>query len=266
MKGGGLPLLMPSGPRPWIQTLFILRMFAMKIFGRTTRYCFCAVAALVLFGCVTTGGTRIDNVPMYGQPNVQRPDELKRADEDFIKQVSEGFGSREKASQAWASQGDKFFSEGNLDFAMRRYNQSWLLNPNNYRSYWGFGRVMLEQGKIGEAIQHLEKSKQLCDDQFQKAALLTDLGSAYTAQAASAPNAGGPDQARLFSLANKNFAESTSLDATYGNSWRRWAMSLYEQGNYADAWEKVKQSRKQNARPLPPQFIRALEQKMPEPK
>lgn len=203
---------------------------------------------------------------MYGQPNVQRPDGLKRADEDFIKQASEGLGGREKASQAWALQGDKFFSEGNLDFAMRRYNQSWLLNPNNYRAYWGFGRVTLQQGTIAEAIQYLEKSKQLADDQFQKAALLSDLASAYSAQAESVPNNGGQDKARLFSLANQNFSESTTLDATYGNSWRRWAMSLYEQGNYAGAWEKVKRARLQNARPFPPQFIGALEQKMPEPK
>ncbi|KAB2325491.1 tetratricopeptide repeat protein [Betaproteobacteria bacterium SCN1] len=238
----------------------------MTILFRTISVCTCAFAALILSGCVTTGGVRIDNVPMYGQPNVQRPDELKRADEDFIKQASEGLGGREKASQAWASQGDKFFSEGNLDFAMRRYNQAWLLNPNNYRAYWGFGRVLLQQGKIGEAIQHLEKSKQLTDDQFQKAALLSDIGSAYSAQAESIQNNGGQDKARLFSLANQNFSESTALDASYGNSWRRWAMSLYEQGNYAGAWEKVKRARLQNARPFPPQFISALEQKMAEPK
>jgi len=36
-------------------------------------------------------------------------------------------------------------SEGNLDYAMRRYNQSWLLNPNNYQPYWGFGRILLQQ-------------------------------------------------------------------------------------------------------------------------
>jgi tetratricopeptide (TPR) repeat protein len=238
----------------------------MTILFRTFSACACAFAALILSGCVTTGGTRIDNVPMYGQPNVQRPDELKRADEDFIKQASDGLGGREKASQAWASQGDKFFSEGNLDFAMRRYNQSWLLNPSNYRAYWGFGRVTLQQGKVAEAIQYLEKSKQLADDQFQKAALLSDLGSAYSAQAESVQNNVGQDRARLFSLANQNFSESTALDATYGNSWRRWAMSLYEQGNYAGAWEKVKRARLQNARPFPPQFIGALEQKMPEPK
>jgi tetratricopeptide (TPR) repeat protein len=241
-------------------------IFTMSIPFQSLRFYISAFAVLILAGCVTTGGTRIDNVPMYGQPSVQRPDELKRADEDFIKQASEGLGDREKASQAWALQGDKFMSEGNLDFAMRRYNQSWLLNQNNYRAYWGFGRVMLQRGKVEEAIQYLEKSRQLVEDQFQKAALLSDLGSAYSAQAESAQNNKGQDRARLFLLANQSFSESTVLDATYGNSWRRWAMSLYEQDNYAGAWEKVKRARRQNARPFPPEFIRALEQKMPEPK
>ncbi|MBT9613202.1 MAG: hypothetical protein IV108_08050 [Burkholderiales bacterium] len=208
---------------------------------------------------------RIDNIPMYGQPGITRPDFLKKADEDFVKQASEGFGSRESASKAWHTQAEQFVAKGDLDLAMRRYNQSWLLNPNNYQPYWGFGRVMLQRGKIEEAIQHLEKSKQLVDDQFQKVALLTDLGSAYSAQAERIPGSQAQDRERLFSLANQNFSESTALDPVYGNSWRRWAMSLYEQGNYADAWEKVKRARIQNARPFPPAFIRALEQKLPEP-
>jgi tetratricopeptide (TPR) repeat protein len=223
-------------------------------------------AALILAGCVATGDTRIDNIPMYGAPSIQRPDELKRADEGFIRQASEGLGGRKKASQAWALQGDKFMGEGNLDFAMRRYNQSWLLDQNNYQAYWGFGRVMLQRGKVEEAIQHLEKSKQLVEDQLQKAALLSDLGSAYSVQAENAASGSAQDRARLFLMANQCFSESTALDPSYGNSWRRWAMSLYEQENYAGAWEKVKRARKENARPLPAAFIRALEQKMPEPK
>ena len=222
--------------------------------------------SIILVGCGTTTGTRIDNIPMYGQPTIQRPDVLKRADEDFIKQVSEGMGGREKASQAWFFQGDKFMNERNFDFAMRRYNQSWLLNPNNYQPYWGFGRVMLQFGKFDEAIQHLEKSLTLIDDQFQKPALLSDTGSAYSVQASSLSNNQVQEKNRLFLLANKYFAESTTLDLTYGGNWRRWAMSLYEQEDYLGAWEKIKQARIHNAQLFPPEFLRDLAQKMPEPK
>jgi tetratricopeptide (TPR) repeat protein len=225
-----------------------------------------ALSLLALSGyAIASDEKRIDNIPMYGQPAISRPDSFKKADEDFIKQASEGLGSREAASKAWYAQAEQFLAKGDLDLAMRRYNQSWLLNPNNYQPYWGFGRVMLQRGKIDEAIQFLEKAKLLADDQFQKVGLLSDLGSAYSAKAENTPSDQTQDKARLFSLANQNFSESTTLDPTYGNSWRRWAMSLFEQDNFAGAWGKVKQARMQNARPFPPAFLRALEQKLPEP-
>ncbi|MCU7796308.1 MAG: hypothetical protein KZQ75_04160 [Candidatus Thiodiazotropha sp. (ex Myrtea spinifera)] len=95
-----------------------------------------ALAIVVsITGCVSTGGTRIDNIPMYGQPEIERPAHLLKADEDFVNSVESGFGTREEASKTWWAQGEKFMSQGNLDFAMRRYNQSWLLNPNNYQPY-----------------------------------------------------------------------------------------------------------------------------------
>ena len=124
---------------------------------------------------------------------------------------------------------------------------------------------MLQTGKFDDAIQHLEKSKQLCDDQYQKVALLADLGSAYSTKAEHTPTDQKVEKERVFALANQSFTESTSLDPTYGNSWRRWAMSLYEQGNFAGAWEKVKRARLQNARPFPPAFLQALEKQLPEP-
>jgi tetratricopeptide (TPR) repeat protein len=224
-----------------------------------------ALSLIVLAGYAVADEQRIDNIPMYGQPAIPRPDLLKKADEDFIKQASEGIGSREAASKAWFTEAEKFFARGDLDLAMRRYNQSWLLNPNNYQPYWGFGRVMLQRGKFDEGIQYLEKSKELVDDPYQKVALLADLGSAYSAKAGQTPTNQGQERERLFSLANQSFTESTTLDPTYGNSWRRWAMSLYEQGDFAGAWEKVKLAQAQNARPFPPAFLRALNQALPEP-
>ena len=94
-------------------------------------------------GCASpTGGQRIDNIPMYGQPEITRPDFLKKADEDFIAKASGGFGGdRKAASDAWIAQADKYMREENLDYAMRRYNQAWLLNPDSYKPYWGFARV-----------------------------------------------------------------------------------------------------------------------------
>lgn len=255
----------PTPPRGLIQVLAIEEQPMAHQVVRS----FLVILALGLMAVVNwaraSDGQRIDNIPMYGQPAISRPDFLKKADEDFIKEASEIFGSREAASKAWSAQADRFIAKGDFDFAMRRYNQSWLLNPNNYQPYWGFGRLVLQAGKFDAAVEYLEISKQLCDDQYQKVALLADLGAAYSTKAEHIPTDEKGERERLFALANESFVESTTLDPTYGNSWRRWAMSLYEQGNFVGAWEKVKRARLQNARPFPPAFLQSLEKQLPEP-
>jgi len=192
---------------------------------------------------------------MYGQPSVQRPLALKQADEDFIKKVAVTISDRREASQIWWSQAEIFMAQSNFDYAMRRYNQSWLLDPLNYQPYWGFARVLLEQGKTLAAIDYLNRAKELINDPFQEVALLADTGTAYTVMADKATAA---EKDGYFSLANSNFAASTELEPKYANSWRRWAFSLYEQGEYSDAWVKVKRARELNARPFPEYFINAL--------
>jgi tetratricopeptide (TPR) repeat protein len=224
-------------------------------------------AAVALLGCATpTGNQRIDNLPMYGQPEVVRPEALRKADDEFITKATAEFGGNRKlASEAWAKEADDHMARSNLDFAMRRYNQSWLLNPENYKPYWGFGRIMLERDLFDESIKHFERAKELCKDNFQRVALLADTATAYAYKARSIV-ASDAEAQRLYRLANENFAEGTALDPSYASAWRRWAMVLYAQGDYADAWTKVKKAREMNAVPFSSAFLNSLEQKMPEPK
>lgn len=221
-------------------------------------------AMLFLVGCAAAPNTRIDNIPMYGQPAIERADFSKKADEDFIKQAAAGFGSREAASEAWYAQAEKYMREDNMDYAMRRYNQSWLLNPNNYQPYWGFARVAAEQDKFDDAILYVEKSITLCNDNYQKVALLADAGTIYSYKAESIPEDQLNERARYFSLANQNFIESTNLDPAYADAWLRWSQSLFREGRYAEAWEKLKKARALGAKEREA-YLKKLEQKMPEP-
>jgi tetratricopeptide (TPR) repeat protein len=190
---------------------------------------------------------------MYGQPGIPRPEALRQADEDFIKKATAGFGgSREAASNAWHAEGERFLRELNFDYAMRRYNQSWLLNPNNYKPYWGFARVMVQTDRINEAIQHFEKARALCDDNYQKVALLSDGAVAYS-------------ESGTFRHANELFQESTALDPKYETAWYQWSQSLFREGNYSGAWSKLKQARALGAK-VSEAYVRDLSQKMPEPR
>lgn len=223
-----------------------------------------AVLFPVLIGCTTVSGPRIDNIPMYGQPEIPRPDFMKRGDEAFIREAIKPFnGNRQLASKAWAMEADRIFRRGDLDFAMRRYNQAWLLDEKNYLPYWGFGQVMMVIEKHAEAIKYYENAKLLIDDDFQKPALYTDLGLAYSfrAHVITTPE---NDRQKYFHVANEYFQRSTELDRLYPVVWEAWANSLYHERKYQEAWAKVKKAR-EVGHVIDQIFLNRLTAAMPEP-
>ena len=199
---------------------------------------------------------------MYGQPDIVRPDLLKKADKDFIAKASSTFKDRDTASDAWAAQADEHMAKGELYHAMRRYNQAWLLNPDSYKPYWGFGRVTLARGNFEEAFQHFQKAKSLINDLYQKPALIADYGIAYHDKANSLKTA-PLEQSKYFGLANKCFEESITVDPTYATGWAQWAISLYFQGKYEEAWKKASKAQALNPNAVPAEFLKDLEQKLP---
>lgn len=207
-----------------------------------------------------------DKLPMFGQPKIGRPENLKKADEAFIRDSTLRFGSRQAGSNALATQGWAAVRAKQADLAMQHFNQAWLLNPKNYRVFWGFGAVMSERGRLADAVEHLEKARELVDDPIQRVALLCDLGTVHSEHAARLPADRELERAQHFVMANSRFTESLENDPKYAMSWREWAMSLYEQQRYSEAWIKVQRARELRAEPFPPEFLKKLSTKMPEPK
>ena len=228
------------------------------------------VYAAVCLGLISTGARAqsdgADNLPMFGQPKIARPENLKQADEAFIRDSSLRFGNRHAGSNTLAAQGWAALHAKQSAVAMQRFNQAWLLNPKNFRVFWGFGALMSERGRLGEALEYLEMARELIDDPAQRVALLCDLGTVYSEYAVRLPADRQLERAQNFVLANSRFTESLENDPKYAMSWREWAMSLYEQERYSEAWVKIKQARENGAEPFPPEFLRKLAAKMPEPK
>lgn len=199
-----------------------------------------------------------DQLPMYGQPELERPESKKKADEKFIKKAIKKYGSSQSASKKYWSLAEDRMNKRKIEAAMIFYNESWLLDQDNYQPYWGFARVMLERDDCDNAVKFIEKAENLHNNSDDKAELLSDMGSIYSYK--------GKNSKSFFVKANNKFLESTIVDPSYANTWRRWAYSLYEQGNYKGAWEKVLKAESLNAKPFPGQFIFDLESKEPRPK
>jgi tetratricopeptide (TPR) repeat protein len=215
----------------------------------------------LLVGCTTPpSGPRIDNLPMYGQPGIPRPAFLKKADADFILKASSGFGGdRKVASKAWAEQAARFLAQRNLDYAMRRYNQAWLLDEANYEVYWGFGRVMVESDHFEDGIRFTKQAIELCRDDVQLPAVYSDLGVAYSYFADTMPHERSSERSAAFAAANEAFTKSVDLDPKYGNAWRRWSISLAMERKYSEAAEKAKHAKELGAQPIPAKILREIE-------
>lgn len=224
---------------------------------------------------------RIDNVPMYGLPNVERPKAHQEADQRFIESAMETMRkhtkktTRREASEEWYAVGVNFMRQGNFDYAMRRFNQAWLLDPENFQPYWGFATITITRRKqfsgvkhwekIEEAIGFLQRALSLVDDDKQKVALLGDIATAHSLAAVYYQDRKETQAAaNMFREANAYFVKAQNLEPTYGNIFRYWAMSLIRENQFVEACAKVKRARQLNARPIKPSLLSSLYKNYPE--
>ena len=96
--------------------------------------------------------------------------------------------------------------------------------------------------------------------------LLADLGALHSEYAVRLPADKQLDRAQHFVLANSRFTESVDNDPNFASAWREWAMSLYDQERYSEAWVKAKRVQELGGEPLPAEFLKKLSAKLPEPK
>ncbi|HEX9392544.1 MAG TPA: hypothetical protein VF928_14635 [Usitatibacteraceae bacterium] len=206
----------------------------------------------------------VDQMPMYGGMDRSQVPALKEGDEKFISSVVAEFGSREKASMAWVNRGFTLYQQDDLAGAMRRFNQAWLLNPNNAEVYWGFASVLTDRNKYCEALKMVElaQSKSALQPGFIPDAALIYTGCAVESKT-SAPELWDKYLARSDAL----FAEALASPAVRKQyTLFHWARAMYGRGDYAGAWAKVAEFKKETGKDFDAGFIRTLSQKMPEPK
>ncbi len=206
-------------------------------------------------------GTPIDQVPMYGGLNRQANPLLRAADEQFILGVTKAFGTREIASGRSVEQGIRFYQLDDDGMAMKRFNQAWLLNPQNPGAFWGFAIIAHDTGRNCEAREMMERALGLG---LQKPIALADAGRIYTLCAVSDESLTAEAKrvylAQSDQLYERAITQAPNNDYIYGS----WATALYWRGDYRSAWEMVAKERTAGGTPSG-QFLSILREKMPEP-
>jgi Tfp pilus assembly protein PilF len=226
----------------------------------------CSVMALIPSTMAGETVANPETLPMFGQPKNARSESQKQADEVFIRDNTLRYQTRQNASSAFAAQGWQAVRAKQLDTAMLRFNQAWLLNPKNYGVFWGFAAILSERGRLAEAIEQLETARELVDEPAQRSALLADLGTLHSEYAVRLSADKQLERAHHFVVANNRFTESLENDPKFASGWREWAISLYDQERYSEAWVKAKRAQELKAEPFPAAFLKKLSAKMAEPK
>lgn len=196
-------------------------------------------------------------LPKYGE--LPRLEWQKAADEAFLRATDEEYhGDRKKASSDTALRGWQYLVVGDHDNAMRRFNQAWLLDPNNGTALWGMAAVVADAGQLDKSLKLFAEAEKSVGDQAnfsidyarvvgmagvatKDEALLTDAFDRY---------------ARIYAKAPMNV-----------RNLQNWAVTLYGVGKYSDAWEKIKLAESTPDRDrLDRKFLKSLESSMPRPK
>lgn len=163
--------------------------------------------------------------PMYGgkPPNALQ----QRADEEFIAHAVKMAGSKEAGAQTSVQLGWKyFFEKQDLATAMKRFNQAYLLDPENGGAYQGMAIIVLTRDKDAAQAEALFKrgisAKRITPDQF------VDYARFLLMQQRPAD-------------AEKMLLQAVDMDPNYAESQTLLAMAQYEAGHVEDACVRAEQ-------------------------
>ncbi|QDL36363.1 tetratricopeptide repeat protein [Rhodoferax sediminis] len=235
---------------------------------------------LLLSGCLAISpvnqGTRIDEAPMYEGIDRSKVQELKAADERFISDATTQFGSRERASALWVNQGYKYYKQDQLGMAMRRFNQAWLLNPENPEVYAGFGAVLHDQGKNCAAMEMMKKALTLHPPTLQ--GIYSDAARITTLCAVSDTTLSPEVKAELIARSETLYKKAEEVEPDKRYIYTSRATAYYWRGQYSEAWRMVATARalgtgsgaiaslpSSAANEPNEHFLNMLRKKMPEP-
>ncbi|QYM77847.1 hypothetical protein K0B96_11005 [Horticoccus luteus] len=228
------------------------------------------LSCLLLAGCVVVQNDpradprlkSVDQLPMYGGMDRSLVPELKKGDEAFIESTASAFGGRERAAKRWVDQAFAFYNHNDLDMAMRRFNQAWLLDPKNPEVYWGFGAVLHDRGLAFGAYDMEIRAYKLG---FRDPGFLADLGRVAALRTVEAKDLSPEQRAAFIAESESYYEDAIKSGEKLGYIYDSWATAKYWVGDYSGAWAKIKIARSHGAG-AKDQFLSMLAQKMPEPK
>ncbi len=112
-----------------------------------------SIATLFTFGAAFADSLPINQLPMYGER--EKTVEMKSADAAFVASIEKQGLSRQEAAKRAVQSGWLYWAKRDFATAMSRFNQAWLLDPENGNAYHGFALVTSVRGGTPSEVERL---------------------------------------------------------------------------------------------------------------
>ena len=194
--------------------------------------------------------------PKYGSTPKSAPQ--LAADEMFIASIDETYkGNHAKAAADVSARGWQLLRAGNVNDAMRRFNQAWLLDHSNGVALWGMAAIQSNTSNTQESLKLFAEAERSIGDDID-----FSVDHAKTLGIAGAETKSDS----LLNDAFTRFAQLHQKAPQHVLNLQNWAITLFYIGNYAEAWKKIRLAEAAPRRAdLDQAFIAALQGKMPRP-
>ena len=191
--------------------------------------------------------TEINLRPEYG--NVTKDKAYIEEDQKFIKTVLKEDVTNRKGSEHLVQLGFTYLYRGDLETAMRRFNQAWLVDPKNENAYWGFAAIYFAFNDYDEALKQEEKGLLINPNSSN---ILTDKATLYTGLYMS------KHDINYLNKAIELFNKSYKIDPTNQNTLFKLSAAYFYKKDCLNAWKFYDECMKLGGKPISPEYADAL--------
>jgi tetratricopeptide (TPR) repeat protein len=199
-----------------------------------------------------------NEIPLYD--GVKKSATQIEADQKFIDTAIKVAGNRKSAVDQMVAAGWDAINKNDTALAIRRFNQGFLLEPKDYRIYWGLG--------IASSIKNdYERSQALFVKGYtlnqQDERFLSDYGFSIQQQALFLAQTKKIDPRAKFLEAKKIYQKAIELKPGQALPHARLAVILFYQGDCVSCLKEVAIAKTAGGEGLDPRFLKDLKNTCP---
>lgn len=115
--------------------------------------CIALAVSLWSVGSAFADTLPLNQLPMYGRQ--EKNEAMKAADAAFLAEVERQGLTRQEAAKQMVQRGWRYWRQKDLATAMQRFNQAWLLDPENGNAYHGFAVITADRRAAPAEVEAL---------------------------------------------------------------------------------------------------------------